>query len=75
MKIKEKISIFICTILIFNLTIKNLHAEKPIYILNAIKLTYKDNNKIIMLRARLVQKINLEKKFILILSFMIRQTT
>ena len=48
MKIKKKISIFICTILIFNLTIKNLYAERPLYILNAIKLTYKDNNKIII---------------------------
>ena len=48
MKIKNIILIFICTILIFNLTIKNLHAERPLYILNAIKLTYKDNNKIII---------------------------
>ena len=48
MKIKNKISIFVCAILIFNLTIKNLHAERPQYILNAIKLTYKDNNKIII---------------------------
>ena len=48
MKIKKKISIFICTILIFNFTIKNLYAERPLYILNAIKLTYKDNNKIII---------------------------
>jgi len=48
MKIKNKISTFICAIIIFNLTIKNLHAEIPLYILNAIKLTYKDNNKIII---------------------------
>ena len=48
MKIKNIIPIFICTILIFNLTIKNLYAERPLYILNAIKLTYKDNNKIII---------------------------
>jgi len=48
MKIKNIISIFIYTILIVNLTIKNLKAETPLYILNAIKLTYKDNNKIII---------------------------
>ena len=48
MKIKDIILIFICAILIFNLTIKNLPAETPVYILNAIKLTYKDNNKIII---------------------------
>jgi len=48
MKIKNKISIFILGILIVNLTIKNLQAENPLYILNAIKLTYKDNNKIII---------------------------
>ena len=48
MKIKNKISTFICIILIFNLTIKNLQAEIPRHVLNAIKLTYKDNNKIII---------------------------
>ena len=48
MKIKNKISIFIYLILIVSLTIKNLKAETPLYILNAIKLNYKDNNKIII---------------------------
>ena len=48
MKIRNKVSIFICAILIVNLTIKNLQAETPLYILNAIKLNYKDNNKIII---------------------------
>jgi len=48
MKIKDIILIFISAILIFNLTIKNLYAEIPLYTLNAIKLTYKDNNKIII---------------------------
>ena len=48
MKTKNKILIIIFTILIVNLAIKNLYAETPRYILNAIKLTYKDNNKIII---------------------------
>ena len=48
MKTKNKILIITFTILIVNLTIKNLYAETPRYILNAIKLTYKDNNKIII---------------------------
>ena len=48
MKIKNKISIFIYAVLIVNLTIKNLQADSPLYILNAIKLNYKDNNKIII---------------------------
>ena len=48
MKTKNKILIIIFTILIVNLTIINLYAETPQYILNAIKLTYKDNNKIII---------------------------
>ena len=56
MKIKNIISIFICTILIINLTINNLKAEKPLYILNAKKLTYKDNNKIIIAEGEAIAK-------------------
>jgi len=48
MKIKNKIKIFFFAIVILNFAIKNLYAETPLYILNAIKLTYKNNNKIII---------------------------
>ena len=48
MRIKNKILIFFYIILIFNLTIKNLYAEVPLYKLNAVKINYKDNNKIII---------------------------
>ena len=48
MKIKIQILTFFYLILFVNLTIKNLYAEIPLYRLNAIKITYKDNNKIII---------------------------
>ena len=48
MKIKNKIFIFFYLILIVNITIKNLNAEIPLYKLNAIKISYKDNNQIII---------------------------
>ena len=48
MKIKNKIFIFFYLILVVNVTIKNLNAEIPLYKLNAIKISYKDNNKIII---------------------------
>ena len=47
MKIKNKIFIFFYLIISFNLIIKNLYAEIPLYKLNAIKISYTDNNKII----------------------------
>ena len=48
MKIKNKILVFFYLILIVNFTIKDLYAENPIYKLSAIKVSYKDNNQIII---------------------------
>ena len=49
MKIKKKkLFKFIYLILAINLSIINSYADNPLYKLNAIKLNYKDNNKIII---------------------------